>query len=111
MESVVVCHTVYLLPKQLYLQMFIAMNHWSGLRPLSSATLSILDPPKDSSPISCLLPCVIESLKFWFCRTSPFYAHQQFIDKVDVGVDQLKALDLSLGGSHATGVTPPALLR
>lgn len=33
-----------LLPKQHYLQMFITMRHWSGLRPLASSTLSILEP-------------------------------------------------------------------
>jgi hypothetical protein len=37
------CVTQYTLyPKQLLLQMFIAMSNWSGPRPLSSATLSIL---------------------------------------------------------------------
>ena len=37
--------TVYtLLPTLLCLQMIFAMSHWSGLRSLTSATLSILDP-------------------------------------------------------------------
>ena len=44
------------LSTHLYLQMFIAMSHWSGLRPLASATLSILDPYWDSSQISCCCP-------------------------------------------------------
>lgn len=35
-----VCQGV--LPKHLYLPMFIAMSHWYGLRPLASVTLSIL---------------------------------------------------------------------
>ena len=36
-----------------YLQMSIAMSHWSGLRPLASAILSILDPHWVSSQILC----------------------------------------------------------
>ena len=59
------CHRVYtLLPKQLYLQMFIAMSHWSGSRPLDSATLSILDPHQDSSWISCCCPVPWRSCSF-----------------------------------------------
>jgi hypothetical protein len=34
-----------------YMQMFIAMSHWSGSRPLASVTLSILDPHQGSSHI------------------------------------------------------------
>jgi hypothetical protein len=38
-----------LLAIHLYLQIFIAMSsHWSGLRPLASVTLSIVDPHLDS---------------------------------------------------------------
>jgi hypothetical protein len=54
-----VCHSechVYLLSTFLCLHMFIAMSHWSGSRPLASATLSILAPHQDSSLISrCFL--------------------------------------------------------
>ena len=39
--------------KQIHLQMFIAMSHWFGLRSLASATLSKLDPQRDSTQISC----------------------------------------------------------
>lgn len=60
---------------------------WSGSRPMASATLSILDPSKNSSQMSCCYPVLWRS-----CRTSPFYG-------VDVGVGQVKALDLGLGGS------------
>jgi hypothetical protein len=42
--------------KHLHLQMFIAMSHWSGLRPLSSATPSIVNPHWDSSRTSCRCP-------------------------------------------------------
>ena len=53
----VVCHGVsHSIPycsKQVYLQMFIAMSHWSGLRPLASAILSILDLYEKSSKIRC----------------------------------------------------------
>ena len=53
LRCVTACHTVYTpLPKQIDLQMFIAVNHWSHVRPLASATLSILDPHWDSPGIS-----------------------------------------------------------
>lgn len=39
------------LSTHLHLQMFIAMSHWSGSRPLASVTLSILDPHQGSSHI------------------------------------------------------------
>lgn len=55
--SVSRCFIQYaLLSKQLYLQMFIAMSLWSGLRNLVSATLSILDSHLDSSQIFCYYP-------------------------------------------------------
>ena len=70
MEAVVyhgVSHSYTLFPKQLYLQMFIAVSHWSGLRPLASARslsgllLAIL-----------LFPSVMEILKLWIIWTRPF---------------------------------------
>lgn len=33
-----------LLPKQLYLRMFITVSHWPGLKPLASAVTSVLYP-------------------------------------------------------------------
>lgn len=51
-EAAVVCHLVYPFV-HLYLQMLTAVNHWSGSRPLASATLSILDPHLHSSAILC----------------------------------------------------------
>jgi hypothetical protein len=42
-----------------------------------------------------LMSCVKEMLWFWICRTRP-HARQQFIDEVDVGVSQFKALNLGL---------------
>jgi hypothetical protein len=41
------------LSTHLHLQMFIAMSHWSGSRPLASLTPSILDAHPDSSQLSC----------------------------------------------------------
>jgi hypothetical protein len=71
LQCVMVCHTLYnFLSKHLYLQIFIAMCHWSGLRPLASAILSILDPHGD--PLNLLLSCVMEILQLWICRTGPF---------------------------------------
>ena len=70
-----VCHGVsYSIPfcqKQLYLQMFVAMIYWCGLRPLASAIPSTLDPHQDSSWISHCCSCIIKILQFWFCRMSP----------------------------------------
>lgn len=54
--EVAVCYAVSqytLLPKQLYLEMFIAVSHWTGLRALASATLTILDPYQNFSWILC----------------------------------------------------------
>lgn len=45
---------------------------------------------------SLLLPRVTEILQLWFCRTGSFFL-QQFMDRVDAEVGQLKALDLGLG--------------
>jgi len=78
MEAVV-CHIITqytLLPTHLHLQMFIAMSHWSGSRPLASATPSILGLHWYSSKLSCCGP-VLWILQLW--------------------VGQLKDLDLGLG--------------
>ena len=45
------------LSTHLYLQMFIAMSHWSGSRPLATATHSILDPQFGLFSAILLLPC------------------------------------------------------
>ena len=74
--------------------MFIAMSHWSDLRPLASATPSLLDPRWDSA-LCHGDPAALDE-QVW-----PFHMLQQFIDDVDFGVGQLKALDLSLPGSSA----------
>jgi hypothetical protein len=54
------------LPKELQLQMFIAMSHWSGWRPLASANYQhwILTRTLFSYPAVALKRCI--------CRTSPF---------------------------------------
>lgn len=46
------------------LQMFIAMACWSGLRPLASSTLSILEPLQDSSQMFCYCPVTWRSCGF-----------------------------------------------
>ena len=56
METVV-CPTVSPLSTHLYLEMFVVVSLWSGLRLLASASLSILDPHQDSSQISCCCCC------------------------------------------------------
>lgn len=37
------CHTLHVLATQLYLRMFLAMRHWSGVRPLASPAVIIQD--------------------------------------------------------------------
>ena len=46
------------------LQMFVAMSHWSVLRPLASAALSILDSYGEFSQISCCCPVSRRSCSF-----------------------------------------------
>ena len=57
-----------------------------------------------------LLPRVMEFLWFWICRTKSFNPFCEFINRVDTGKYQFKALDMGLRGirggqpdsSHAT---------
>ena len=92
------CHTEYPFAKQLYLQMFPTMSHWSVWSPLVSATLSILGPHLDFSWVShCAL--YHGDLEALVTQDLPLHVLQQVIDGVDVGVSQLKALDLGLCGS------------
>ena len=60
------------LSTHLYLGMFFAMSHWSGLRSLASATLPILDPHRDSSQTSCCCPGSWRPCSFVMCRTDLF---------------------------------------
>ena len=46
-----------------------------------------------------LLSRIMVILQLWFCSTNPLHTFQKFIDGLDVGVDQLKALDLGQGPS------------
>jgi hypothetical protein len=68
----VACHNVfYSIIVCLLVQMFIAMSHWSGLRPLASATPSVLDPNQDYSQISCCWPLSWRSYKFGSVGLTP----------------------------------------
>jgi hypothetical protein len=59
------CVTQYtFFSKQLNLQMFVAMSHWSGSSPLASATPSILDPHQDFSQLSSCCPVSWRSCSF-----------------------------------------------
>lgn len=98
LKYVTECHTVYPLSTHLYLQRFIAVSHWSGLRPLASATrYQYLFCPWDSSQIFCWALCGNPAA--WGLQDWPFHALQQFIPEVDLGMGQLKALHLNLDGS------------
>ena len=92
------------------LQMFIAVTCWPGTRPLPSGTLSIPQPHWDSSWVSCCYPVSWRSYSFGSVELA-LSSLQQFIDGVDVGVWQFKALDLSLRGVQASQPTSsPATL-
>ena len=54
-----------------FLQMFIAMSHWSSMRPLASATPSILEPHWDSSSLSCWCPVSWRSCSFGSVGPAP----------------------------------------
>lgn len=84
--------------------MFFSMSHWTGLRLLPSAALSILNSHQHSSQnpvILCPGDPVALLLQVW-----SLHLLQQFLDRVDVGVNQLKALYLSLDG---TWISPTVL--
>jgi hypothetical protein len=66
--------------------MFIAMSHWSGLRPLASSTRSILE-----FHWKVLLEILLLTYR----------------DTVALGVCQIKALDVDLGGSWVGQLTSP----
>ena len=77
--------------------MFIALSHWSG----SSGFCYTINTGSSLGLLSdiLLLPCVMEILQLWICRAVPLHTLQQLTNGVDVGVGQLKVLDLDLGGS------------
>lgn len=69
------CVTKYtLLSTYVYSQMFIAMKHWSGSRPLASATVSILDLYRDFCQISCCWPLAWRSCSFASACSFPSHA-------------------------------------
>lgn len=72
------CHTVYHLPKQISVQMFIAVSHWSGSRRLVSATL-ILDPHQDSFQKSCSCPASVQ-----FPSTTFYHAYVYDVAAVSI---------------------------
>lgn len=68
-------------------------KHWSGSRPLI-----FVNPHQDSSLVSVDV-YVMKIPQLWICRTAVLLrVLQQFIDGLNVGIGQLKALDLGLGG-------------
>lgn len=68
--------------------MFVAVSHWSGLKSLDSATLSILDSLWDSSQISWCCLCHGDP-------ADPAPSHAPAVHGLAVGLGQLKALGLS----------------
>lgn len=85
--------------------MFIVVSCWPGSRPLASGSLSIMDP-------HCIFSWVFLSRKSC-CYGSPgpqsqsLHILQQVIDGIDAEEDQLKALEMGLGGSWVVGSRPP----
>jgi hypothetical protein len=73
---------------------------WSGLRSLTSATLAILNPPWDSFLKSCC--CPVSWRSYSFGSVGPVPSHTLADDKWNgCWGDQLKALNLDVGGSWA----------
>ena len=73
------------------------MSHWFVLRPLASAALSILE-LQENSQILCCCPESWRSCGYGSAGPAP--SHAPAVHRwVDVGVGQLKALDLVLEGS------------
>lgn len=83
-----------LLTTHLYLQMYIAMGLVQGV--WFCYTINIGSSPELLLDIPLFLCGASTALDL---QVQPLHVLQQFMDEVDVGVDQLKALDLSLGGS------------
>ena len=81
---VTLCHTVYtLLPKQLLLKTNTSVSHWScSRRPLTSPL---------RYPVVVLCHGDLEALAL---EDQPLHTLQQLIDDGDVGMGQLKALDV-----------------
>lgn len=82
-----------------YLQVFIAMSHWSGSRPAVFSTPRTLGSHWGSSWMDILLlSCVVEILYFWVCRVDFFHMRQQIIGWVNDEIRQIRVLALGLGG-------------
>ena len=87
--------------------MFAAITHWSSMRPLAFATLSILEPYRTPPgyPVVALChgdPAALEQQDWTFHVSQPFFSD------IDFGVGHLRAVNLDLGGSRAgqTVLTP-----
>lgn len=85
-----------LLSTLFYLQMFIAMSHWSGSGPLASATILYFH--RAASQMCCRCPVSGRSCSFGSAGLAPSLT-PAVTDGVGVGVGWLKALDLGLGSS------------
>ena len=95
MSQCVLQHT--LLSTHLHLQMFSAVSHWSGSRSLASLYYQYWILPRTllcCCPVSYNFDPAALDLQGWSLQRL-----QQFTDWVDVGVGQLKTLDLGLGSS------------
>ena len=74
------------------------MSHWSGLRPLVSATISILNPQRTALGYPVVSLCHGDHAALDL-QDLPLHMPQQCIDVVDVEVNQLKVVDLGLDDS------------
>ena len=84
-----------LLSKQLYLQMFLVMSHWSGS---GFWTFSKLDSHWTPFRYSVVV-LYFRDLAALVFQSWPLQILQQFVDVVYVWVGQLRALDLDLGNT------------
>lgn len=99
-----VSHSLPFCPNRFSLQTFITMSHWSGPRPRAFATPSILvlHQAPLRYPVVALCHGDPAALNL---QGQPFDKVQQFRGGVDVGVGQLKALDLE-SSSWMAGLSP-----
>lgn len=86
---ITVCPTLYTFIKTVLLKIFIAMTHWSGFKPLASATLSILDSHLTPLRYPVVGLCLGDSAAL-VMQDLTLHISQQFINGVDVGMTNIK---------------------
>ena len=102
LPCVTVCHIVCPLPKQLYLQNAHCNESLVCSRLLASATESSVG----SLSQILLLPCAMVDPAAFILQDRFLHARHHLIDGANVGLGQVKALDLSLGVVYPASSPP-----